>query len=123
MSTAQDSPRVGEHSGSDEVDTLGVFKDVKLWPGGGREWDWGETNTRARTFGIQPSDVRSCWYTVLTSSSSVGRELRLQTQAETFALLADQVSTWSSTRRRRPLRLTTVSPQRVVGGVLIHSTC
>jgi hypothetical protein len=42
--------------GSIEVEGLGLFKDVKVWPGGGREWDWRETGTRHRP-GIQPADV------------------------------------------------------------------
>jgi hypothetical protein len=39
-----------------EVAALGSFKDVKLWPGGGREWDWTETGTH-HSPGIQPADV------------------------------------------------------------------
>ena len=33
-----------------------VFKDCKLWPGGGREWDWGETGTH-HSPGVQPADL------------------------------------------------------------------
>lgn len=33
-----------------------VFKDCKLWPGGGREWKWGETGTH-HSPGIQPGDL------------------------------------------------------------------
>ncbi len=51
------APRVSTLAwGRIEVDGLGVFKDAKLWPGGGREWDWNETGTRHRP-GIQPADV------------------------------------------------------------------
>jgi len=32
------------------------YKDAKLWPGGGREWDWRETGTRHRP-GVQPADA------------------------------------------------------------------
>lgn len=38
------------------VEGVGTFKDVKLWPGGGREWDWNETGTR-HSPGVQPADV------------------------------------------------------------------
>ena len=31
-------------------------KDYELFPGGGREWDWGETGTK-HSPGIQPGDV------------------------------------------------------------------
>ena len=40
-----------------EVDGVGVGKDFKLWPGGGREWDWRETETH-HVPGIQPWDVK-----------------------------------------------------------------
>ncbi|NOZ75520.1 MAG: hypothetical protein GXO90_09155 [FCB group bacterium] len=35
------------------------FKDVKLWPGHAREWDWNETGTR-HSPGIQLSDLQEC---------------------------------------------------------------
>ena len=38
------------------VDGIGRVGDVKLWPGGGREWDWSETGTHHDP-GIQPEDV------------------------------------------------------------------
>jgi len=38
------------------IDGLGSGKDFKLWPGGGRVWDWAETNTH-HVPGIQPEDV------------------------------------------------------------------
>jgi hypothetical protein len=41
--------------GEVQVEGLGVCKDVKLWPGGGRAWDWNETGTRHRP-GIQLAD-------------------------------------------------------------------
>jgi hypothetical protein len=33
------------------------YKDVKLFPGGAREWDWNETGTR-HIPGIQPADIQ-----------------------------------------------------------------
>ena len=39
-----------------EVEDLGRGKDFKLWPGGGRPWDWSETGTHHRP-GIQKTDV------------------------------------------------------------------
>jgi hypothetical protein len=42
--------------GEMQVESLGAGKDFKLYPGGGRAWDWSETNTR-HVPGIQPSDV------------------------------------------------------------------
>jgi hypothetical protein len=39
-----------------EVEGVGMGKDFKLYPGGGRAWVWAETGTR-HSPGIQPSDV------------------------------------------------------------------
>jgi len=39
------------------VEGLGSGKDFKLYPGGGREWDWRETNTE-HVPGIQHADVQ-----------------------------------------------------------------
>ena len=51
------SPRiVGDGWGRLELDDGRSFKDAKLWPGGGREWDWNETGT-GHSPGIQPEDV------------------------------------------------------------------
>ena len=47
-------PRVVQVSwGRMEVEGLGAGKDFKLYPGGGRAWDWAETGTR-HSPGIQP---------------------------------------------------------------------
>lgn len=57
MSETTVSPRiVTDGWGRVEVDGLGSFKDVKLWPGGGRTWNWKETGTEHRP-GIQIADV------------------------------------------------------------------
>ena len=51
------SPRITHLSwGRIEVEGGRSFKDAKLWPGGGRAWDWKETGTRHRP-GVQPADV------------------------------------------------------------------
>ncbi|HNG96476.1 MAG TPA: hypothetical protein PLB32_26980, partial [Acidobacteriota bacterium] len=57
-STVKKSPRITQISwGHIEVEGLGAGKDFKLFPGGGREWDWNETGTR-HVPGIQPTDVQ-----------------------------------------------------------------
>jgi hypothetical protein len=38
------------------VDTVGAGQDFKLFPGGGREWDWSETGTHHRP-GVQVADI------------------------------------------------------------------
>jgi hypothetical protein len=36
---------------------VGTFRDAKLWPGGGRGWDWNETGTHHDP-GVQIADVQ-----------------------------------------------------------------
>lgn len=43
--------------GKMEIENLGEGKDFKLWPGGGRPWDWSEFGTK-HTRGIQVDDVK-----------------------------------------------------------------
>lgn len=51
------SPRITRVAwGRIEVEGVGTFRDVKVFPGGAREWDWNETGT-AHQPGIQPADV------------------------------------------------------------------
>jgi hypothetical protein len=82
------SPRVVDDGwGFVEVEGLGRFRDVKLWPGGGRAWDWRETGTDHRP-GILCADV-----TELLNHEpelvilSRGRQGRLSVSPETLSLL------------------------------------
>ena len=51
------SPKIVALSwGHIDVEGVGTGKDFKLYPGGGREWDWSETGTR-HSPGIQLADV------------------------------------------------------------------
>jgi hypothetical protein len=73
-----------------EVEGLGAGRDFKLWPGGGRAWDWNETGTHHDP-GIQPDDVREllehgCRVIVL----SRGMQMRLGVDPETARFLQDQ---------------------------------
>jgi hypothetical protein len=118
------SPRITDLSwGSMTVEGVGTGKDFKLYPGGGREWDWSETGTRHEP-GIQPADVqelidRGCRVVVLTR----GMELRLQAMPETISHLNDSdvevhvLETKAAAELYN--RLTDDTP---VGG-LFHSTC
>jgi hypothetical protein len=52
------SPRIARLAwGRIDVEGYPPFKDAKIFPGGAREWDWGETGTR-HVPGIQPADVQ-----------------------------------------------------------------
>ena len=118
------SPRITHISwGKMEVEGLGLGKDLKLFPGGGRAWDWNETGTR-HVPGIQPSDVVE----LLDQGSEVivltrGMELVLQTCPETLALLEERgvVVHVEETRAGVELYNRLAVSQRVGG--LFHSTC
>jgi hypothetical protein len=118
------SPRITHISwGRMEIEGLTPGKDFKLFPGGGRAWDWSEHGTRHEP-GIQPADVQElldqgCTVIVL----SRGMELRLQTMPETLQFLADlgtEVHVEETTAAVALYnRLAETEP---VGG-LFHSTC
>lgn len=118
------SPRITHLSwGRLEADVVGIGKDLKLYPGGGREWDWNETGTR-HSPGIQPVDVTE----LLDAGATVvvlaqGMQGQLQVMPETLALLAERgvavhvADTEEAVRRYNELVATDA-----VGG-LFHSTC
>ena len=55
--TSSSSPAIS-HLKWGEIEVEGRrYKDAKLFPGGSREWNWGETGTHHKP-GIQPADVR-----------------------------------------------------------------
>lgn len=100
-----------------------TFKDVKLYPGGAREWDWNETGTRHEP-GIQPADVeellaRGARHVVL----SRGMHERLQVREDTLSTLRDRgVSVDVLETNRAVARYNELSGSEAVGA-LIHSTC
>lgn len=107
-----------------EVDGLGLGRDFKLYPGGGREWDWKETDTHHAP-GIQPADVEE----LLAHGSTVvvlsrGMQLALQTAPETRALLERRGVPYHIEETKTAValynRLAAAGEQ--VGG-LFHSTC
>jgi hypothetical protein len=87
---SEESPQIHRHDwGHLEVEGLGEFKDAKLWPGGGRPWDWDETGTRHQP-GIQPADVAELLeHRPEVVVLSRGRECKLETCPETLSLLED----------------------------------
>jgi hypothetical protein len=101
-----------------------VFKDCKLWPGGGREWKWGETGTH-HSPGIQPADVEE----ILTHRVDAiilthGQLGRLGVTDETKALLAEkgiQVHVANTIKAVDLFNRLTKQGKRVGG--LFHSTC
>ena len=105
------------------VDGLEDGKDFKLYPGGGRPWDWNETGTR-HVPGIQPADVQE----LLEKGSAVvvlsrGMDLVLQTCPETLDLLrARGVEVYVEETRAAVQLYNRLADTRPVGG-LFHSTC
>ena len=106
-----------------EVDGIGTGKDFKLYPGGGRPWDWNETGTR-HVPGIQPSDVAE----LLERESTVivlsrGMYLVLQTCPETLDLLRERgIAVHVEETRAAVALYNRLAESQNVGG-LFHSTC
>lgn len=119
------SPMVSQVSwGRMEVEGVGVGKDFKVWPGGGREWNWGETDTH-HVPGIQPADVME----LLDKGSrtlvlSRGMLRMLQTCQATLELLEERNIPVhvAETKEAVALYNDLVSKGEAVGG-LFHSTC
>jgi hypothetical protein len=118
------SPQITKISwGHMEVEGLGSGKDFKLFPGGGREWDWRETKTEHFP-GIQPADVQE----LLEKGSKVvvlsrGMELRLQTCPETLQFLKDKgIAVHVEDTMRAAELYNKLAESELVGG-LFHSTC
>lgn len=107
-----------------EVEGLGEGKDFKLWPGGGRLWDWRETGTEHDP-GILPADVaelleRGAEIVVL----SRGREIRLQTASSTLEELAGQGMDVRQEETQAAIDTYNELARRGVKvGGLFHSTC
>jgi hypothetical protein len=119
------SPRIlGIRWGEIQVEGFGLFKDAKLYPGGGREWDWRETGTR-HVPGIQPGDVDE----LLEHGSEMvvlsrGMQLALQTCPQTLELLKQQSITTIVCETNRAVQTYNrlAEEGKAVGG-LFHSTC
>jgi len=119
------SPRVPSISwGRMDVDGVGTGKDFKLWPGGGRPWDWNETGTRHDP-GIQPADVEE----LLEHGSHViilsrGQELQLQTSPATLDLLRERgIEVHVEETKAAVERYNDLAEQGALVGGLFHSTC
>lgn len=124
MKQKTSSPKIKKISwGEMEIENIGKGKDFKLYPGGGREWDWQETGTR-HVPGIQPTDVEE----LIEKGSEIiiltrGMELVLQTCPETLQLLQNKGITVYVEETRKAVELyNLLAEDKLVGG-LFHSTC
>jgi hypothetical protein len=107
-----------------EIDGLPEGKDFKLWPGGGRPWDWNETGTRHDP-GIQPADVEE----LLDHGSTLvvlsrGQALQLKTGPDTLRLLEERgVQVHVEETNAAVKRYNDLAAAGLAVGGLFHSTC
>ena len=118
------SPRITHLSwGRIEVEGGRSFKDAKLWPGGGRKWDWKETGTRHRP-GVQPADVEE----LLEHGAEVvvlsqGVLQALQVCPETLELLKTKGIPAHVLQTEKAVRLYNELAENQRAAGLFHSTC
>jgi len=118
------SPHITHVSwGRMEVEGLGAGRDFKLFPGGGRAWDWRETGTH-HVPGIQPADIQE----LLDHGSRVvilsrGMLLALQTCPETLQLLRELGITCHVEETIEAVEHYNQLAQTQPVGGLFHSTC
>lgn len=106
-----------------ETDALGVSKDLKLYPGGGREWDWAETGTR-HSPGIQPADVEELLAhgaTVVVLSRGMDQKLEVDPATLDYLSARGVAAHVAETRAAAEL-YNKLAEDTLVGG-LFHSTC
>ncbi len=127
MTTENKSPRIadiswGQVTVASNGDTVS-YKDVKLWPGGSRAWDWNETGT-SHNPGIQPADVEELIEHGATAVVlSRGMHQRLKVKPETLEWLEERgVAAHVLETQKAVARYNELAEDTAVGG-LIHSTC
>ena len=118
------SPRITHVEwGRIDVEGLGSGKDWKLFPGGGRAWDWNEHGTRHEP-GIRPEEIGELLdhgATVVVLSQ--GMDLRLWTMPETLRLLEEAGIEVHVAETRQAVSLyNELAKIHPVAG-LFHSTC
>lgn len=119
------SPRILSSGwGKMEVEKIGISKDFKLWPGGGRSWDWSEYGTD-HSKGIQQGDLEElmtngCRVVVLTT----GRMKRLKVPNQIVDSLKESSIEVIVADTEKAIQIYNdyVSKGMAVGG-LFHSTC
>lgn len=123
--SAPASPRVTAIAwGRIEVEGAdGPFKDAKLYPGGAREWDWGETGTR-HVPGVQVADARELverGARAVVLSRGVQERLRVPSETvewlESRGVRVEVLPTPAAVERYNELAVDEPA------GALLHSTC
>lgn len=112
------------HWGKIEIENIGTAKDCKLWPGGGRDWDWQEHGT-GHSAGIRPGDCEElvqhgCGIVVL----SRGVLKRLKIAEETISYLENNgIEVIVEPTKKAVQRYNQLAEQGKPVGGLFHSTC
>lgn len=107
-----------------EVEEIGIAKDFKLWPGGGRRWDWNEYGT-GHSAGIQPGDCEEllqhhCSIVIL----SRGMFKRLKIAKETLDYLKiNEIEIITEETKKAVKRYNELVDQGKAVGGLFHTTC
>ncbi len=118
------SPKIVNLSwGKIEVEGFNTFKDVKLFPGGCREWNWQETGT-SHSPGIQFSDAQELLdnnaKVIILSRGVLGR-LKVQKKVieklELEGVIVHILNTKEAIKLYNDLSITEAV------GALIHTTC
>ncbi|KAK7417785.1 hypothetical protein QQZ08_011481 [Neonectria magnoliae] len=120
----EQSPRIMSVAwGRIEVDGLSADKDFKLYPSGGRPWDWSETGTRHNP-GIQIGDVEELLDRGATTIVlSRGMDLKLQVDPSTLRYLEERSVTVHVAETSEAVGIyNSLLGTAAVGG-LFHSTC
>ncbi len=118
------SPAIIKHSwGEIIVEEYPPFKDVKLFPGGARNWDWRDHGT-GHANGIQPGDVAELLdqgaKIVILSRGVMGRLIVNQT---TIQLLKKRGVEIHIHRTAKAIKVYNKLRENKLVGALIHSTC
>ena len=118
------APKITSFSwGRLQIDDGSAYRDVKLYPGGSREWNWHETGTSHRP-GIQIGDVQE----LLDHGATIvilsrGMNGRLQVRTETLEKLKERGIKTHVLLTEEAVRLyNEIRKSQPVGG-LFHSTC
>ncbi|MEU1589654.1 Mth938-like domain-containing protein [Micromonospora sp. NPDC005710] len=107
-----------------DVEEIGVGKDFKLYPGGGRPWDWSETGTR-HSPGVQPDDVQELLsHGAKTVVLSRGMQLQLQIDARTLGLFEECGVTVHVAETTEAVQIyNSLARDGIAVAGLFHSTC
>lgn len=99
------------------------FKDVKLYPGGAREWDWHETGTR-HSPGVQMADIQELLdhgaTTIIVSRGQLGRLTVPDQLVRELAELGVEILVHTTPTA---VKVYNECGEHQPVGALIHSTC